>query len=72
MQIKASELRRNLFSILDRCVESGESVQVERRKGVVELRPHTRRLKVHELQSREGVLVNGDTLDRFSPSEWTP
>jgi len=72
MQIKASELRRNLFSILDRCIESGEALKVERRNGIVELRPYTRRLKVHELQSRDGVLVDGDTLDSFSPSEWKP
>ena len=72
MQIKASELRRNLFRILDRCIESGEPVLVERRHGTVALRPHTRRLKVQELPSRDGVLVDGDTLDSFSPSEWSP
>lgn len=72
MQITASELRRNLFRILDRCIESGEPVLVARRHGTVALRPHTKRLKVHELPSRDGVLVNGDTLDGFSPSEWSP
>jgi len=72
MRIKASELRRNLFCILDRCIESDEPLQVERRNGIVELRPHTRRLKVHELPSRDGVLVDADTLDIFSPSEWNP
>ncbi|TVR56834.1 MAG: type II toxin-antitoxin system Phd/YefM family antitoxin [Spirochaetaceae bacterium] len=72
MQIKASELRRNLFSVLDHCIESGEPVEVERRNGVVEIRPQTRRRRVDELIDRPGVLIDGETLDSFTPAEWSP
>ncbi len=72
VNVKASELRRNLFSILDRCLETGETVEVERRKGIVELRPSIRRKRVAQLDARPDVLLDGDTLDSFSPSEWNP
>ena len=72
MPIGASELRKNLFSILDDCVDSGAQYEVKRKHGVVVLKAERRRLRVAELKPRPGVLVDGGTLDSFSPAEWRP
>ena len=72
MEIKASELRQNLFSILDRCLDTGEAVEVPRKQGTVIIQPFRARTKVADLPHRPGVLHDGDALDRFSPSDWRP
>lgn len=71
MTIKSSELRRHLFTVLDRCLETGETVTIPRKSGTLRITPVRRRLTVSELPERPGVLVDGDALDRFSPSEWS-
>lgn len=72
MTIKPSELRRNLFTLLDRCLETGEEICVPRKDGIIRIVAAQRRLKVCELPERPGVLIDGEALDRFSPSEWSP
>lgn len=72
MNVKASELRRNLFTLLDRCIETGESIEVHRKNGAVLIGPLRRRTRVADLPTRAGVLVDGDSLDSFSPAEWNP
>ncbi|MDA3948397.1 MAG: hypothetical protein PF508_04140 [Spirochaeta sp.] len=71
MTIKSSELRRHLFTVLDRCLETGEAVTIPRKSGTLRIAPLHRRLNVAELPERPGVLVDGDGLDRFSPSQWS-
>ena len=70
--VKPSELRRNLFTLLDRCLETGEELSVPRKNGIIRIAAEQRRLTVRELTERPGVLIDGDTLDRFSPSAWSP
>lgn len=72
MTVRASELRRNLFTLLDRCIETGESLEVPRKAGTVVIAPRRNRLTVDALPSRPGVLEDGDSLDTFSPAEWKP
>jgi len=79
MTVKPSELRRTLFSVLDHCLETGEIVTVPgeivtvpRGNGALRIAPVHRRLRVVDLPERPGVLVDGDSLDRFSPAEWSP
>jgi hypothetical protein len=71
MTVKPSELRRTLFSVLDHCLETGEIVTVPRGNGALRIAPVHRRLRVADLPERPGVLVDGDSLDRFSPAEWS-
>ena len=42
MIVKASELRRNLFILLDRCLETGEPIEVERKAGALRIAPRHR------------------------------
>lgn len=72
MTVKPSELRRNLFALLDHCLETGEVICVPRRKGTIRIAAEQRRLSVGELPERPGILIDGETLDRFSPSQWSP
>lgn len=71
MTITATELRKNLFALMDRCLEKGEVLDIRRKNGVVRLSPLSRRLKVSELPDRPGMLKDSETLDRFSPTQWS-
>ena len=72
MTIKASELRKNLFSLLDQCLETGVEIEVPRRGGMVRIVAVSRRLRIADLPRRPGAVVDGETLDAFSPAEWRP
>ena len=72
MTVKASEFRKNMFSLIDRCLETGEEVEIRRPKGVIRITPARRRIPIAGLTRRTGVLVDGGGLDTFSPAEWRP
>ena len=70
--VKASELRRDLFRLLDLCLDTGTSIDVPRKGRTLRIAALPRRIKVADLPRRPGVVVDGDDLDRFSPAEWRP
>ena len=70
--VRASELRKDLFRLLDLCLEKGTSIDVPRRGRTVRIAALPRRIKVADLPRRPGLVVDGDRLDRFSPAEWRP
>ncbi|MCK6528669.1 type II toxin-antitoxin system Phd/YefM family antitoxin [Myxococcota bacterium] len=73
MPISASELRADVDNILDRVLESGEPVEIERKGRIVRLVPEARPSKLLRLVRRPGVVV-GDPEDLVHldwPSEWT-
>ena len=70
--VSACKLRRDLFRLLDRCLETGTEIQVRRRGRILRITALQPRLKVADLPRRPGVVVGGDDLDRFSPAEWRP
>ena len=72
MTVKASELRKNLFGLLDRCLATGEQIDVPRKGGSVRIIAVRRRVPVADLRRRPDVVVDGDTLDSFSPAVWKP
>ena len=72
MTVKASEFRKNMFSLIDRCLETGEEMEIHRPKGVIKIAPARRRIPIAQLQERAGILVDGDSVDAFSPAEWRP
>ena len=72
MTVKASEFRKNMFSLIDRCLETGEEVEIRRPKGVIKIAPARRRIPIAQLRERAGILVDGDSGDAFSPAEWRP
>ena len=70
--VRASDLRKDLFRLLDRCVEKGTAIDVPRKGRTVRIAALQRRVRVADLPRRPGVVVDGDKLDRFSPAEWRP
>ena len=70
--VKVSELRRDLFRLLDLCLDTGTSIDVPRKGRTLRIAALPRRIKVADLPRRPGVVVDGDGLDRFSPAEWRP
>ena len=70
--VRASDLRKDLFRLLDRCLEADTAIDVPRKGRTVRIAALRRRVKVADLPRRPGVVVDGDTLDRFSPAEWRP
>ena len=72
MTVKPSELRKNLFVLLDKCLVTGEHIDVPRKGGVVRIAAVRRRVPIADLQRRPEVVVDGETLDSFSPAVWKP
>ena len=72
MTVKPSEFRRRLFELMDQCLRSGESIDIPRNGGLLRLTPVSRRVPISRLPRRPGVVVDGESLDSFSPAEWKP
>ena len=70
--VKASDLRKGLFRLLDRCLEAATAIDVPRKGRTVRIAALRPRVKVADLPRRPGVVVDGDSLDRLSPAEWQP
>ncbi|TVR61461.1 MAG: type II toxin-antitoxin system Phd/YefM family antitoxin [Spirochaetaceae bacterium] len=54
MKVSATELRQNLYRIIDRVLETGESVEIERKGGTVRIEADRRnsiwdRLEAHDV-----------------------
>ena len=70
--VRASDLRKDLFRLLDRCLETGTAIDVPRKGHTVRIAALRRRIKVADLPRHPGVVVDGDDLDRLSPAQWRP
>jgi antitoxin (DNA-binding transcriptional repressor) of toxin-antitoxin stability system len=62
VRITASELRENVYRILDEAIASGNPVEVLRKGTVLKIVPEKRPSKLDRLKKRKGVFV-GDTDD---------
>lgn len=74
MSLTASQLRADVYRILDRVLASGEPLEIERGGQVLRLVPPRPRSWVDQLPRREGVVV-GDPDDLVGidwSSEWKP
>ena len=54
MRVTATELRQNLYRILDQALETGETIEIRRKRGVLHIVPEQRtsvwnRLEVHDV-----------------------
>jgi hypothetical protein len=61
MIVKATELRKNIYSILDQVLETGEPIQIERNGRVLTIEPDKRPSKLSRLKKRK--VVAGDPQD---------
>lgn len=74
MSVTASQLRADVYRILDRALESGEPVEIERHGQILRLVPPRLRSWVDRLPKREGVVAGDpDELVHLDWSaEWKP
>ncbi len=68
MKLTATELRQNLYNILDRVAETGEAVEVARKGGVVRISAVDRpsiwdRLEVHDVLAGSVDVSFADSWD---------
>ena len=74
MEITASELRANIYRIIDRVIRTGEPVVIRRRSDRVRIVPAERRSKLARLEKRDDY-IEGDPNDLVHldwSGEWKP
>ncbi len=62
MPITPTQLRPNVYKILDRVIETGEPVEIERNGTLLKLVPKSPKNKLANLKPRKDIL-NGDPED---------
>jgi antitoxin (DNA-binding transcriptional repressor) of toxin-antitoxin stability system len=68
MSITASKLRADVYRILDRAIETGEAVEIERNGVIVRLVPPQRRHWLDRLPKRDAIV--GDPLE-LAEVDWS-
>ena len=73
MKVKATQLRANIFKILDHVAESGETVEVVRKGSVLKITPDRRNRKLGALPRRKCVVGDPEDLVHVNWSAaWRP
>lgn len=68
-----TELRKDLYHILDKVIETGEGVEIERAGGTVVLLPQRKESKLSRLVKRQTVVGDADSLPDISWEQaWQP
>lgn len=70
----ASELRANLYRILDQVLETGVPVEIRRKGGVVRIVPASPPSKLARLVKRKGIIVGDpdDIIHMDWSEDWKP
>jgi len=74
MSITPTSLRKDIFNILDRLYESGETLEIERNGHIFKLVPPKKMKKLDKLEAHDEVVV-GDSEELVSydwSGEWKP
>lgn len=74
MAVTASELRANVYRLLDRVLETGEPLEIERNGRVLRIVPDARRWGIDSLEPHPGTIIGDpDDLTHLDWSdEWKP
>lgn len=71
MIVKATELRKNIYSILDQVLKTGEPILIERNGRMLTIEPDKRPLKLSRLKKRKVLAVNPQNIVHLDWSgEW--
>ena len=68
MTITASKLRQDIFKILDRILETGEPVEIERKGQIIRLVPEKKGKKLQGLRKRK---FSDEPLEAFDHIDWS-
>lgn len=73
MPLKASQLRENIYRILDEVLETGVPVEIERKGKILKIAPAEQRSKLANLKPRDYLLSDPEELVHVDWSgEWRP
>lgn len=73
MRVKATQLRANIFKILDHVAASGETVEVIRKGSVLKITPDTCNRKLGALPRRKCIVGDPERLVHLDwSSAWRP
>lgn len=73
MALKPSQLREDIYRILDQVLETGVPVEVERRGKVLKIMPPEPRSKLQNLKPRSYLLSDPEELVHLDwTGEWRP
>jgi hypothetical protein len=73
MTVTASRLRENIYGLLDKVLETGEPLVVERKGHVLKIVPEARRSKLSRLTKRSCIKGPAESLVHINWSkEWRP
>jgi hypothetical protein len=65
MKVTPTALRKDLYSLLDRVIDSGETLEIERRGVVLEVRPRRRESRLERLKRNARPVWVGPKEDIF-------
>lgn len=74
MAVTASELRANIYRLLDQALDTGRPIEVERRGKILRITPEVPTSKLARLP-RRAAFIRGDAADLVHmdwSSEWNP
>ena len=74
MPITASELRANIYRILDQVLETGIPIEIKRKSGIVRIVPAKPGSKLSRLKKRDGFVLgdSDDFIEMDWSGEWQP
>lgn len=70
MAIKATQLRQNLYQLLDKVLEDGKPLEVERGGQILQIIPAKKRSKFEMLEDRQSINGDPDSLLNLDWSEY--
>lgn len=70
MAIKATQLRQNLYQLLDKVLEDGKPLEVERGGQILQIIPAKKRSKFEMLEDRQAINGDPDSLLNLDWSEY--
>ena len=68
----ASELRSNIYRLLDTVIETGQPLEIERKGRVLRIVPEPVPSKLARLTRRDFTAGNPEDLVDLHPAEWHP
>ena len=73
MTVTASKLRQDIYNLLDRVLETGEPLEIERKGGLLKIIPEKKPSKLDQLVRRDGINCDPEELVHMDWSkEWKP
>lgn len=69
MEITASELRANIYKIIDHVISTGEPVEIRRKSDRVRLVPAVKRSKLERLERRDDYIKGNP--EEFVHMDWS-